>query len=382
MALSESSFCFLTLLGFYFLADYLEQKKGTFLTLTLSAISIGLAFLTRYVGVTAIITSLIIITCYSENNFKKRFLDCFYFSTLSLLPMLLWMGRNRILNDTATGRHLKIHTISVEKIQGGLEVLLNCLFLPSNYAFTQSIILIVVIVTIYLITLKYLDTKYLSKFCEICFIFISIYTLFLLISISLFDAHTPLDIRILFPVYLFFILGFALLSHRVSLVKKNQYISYLLFFSLFLLSCAQFVVQKDFILRVASNGIGFAGKQWHQSDMLQWVKNLPHDTIIYTNGPDPIKIITNRHSLLLPCKVSPVDRSKNENINKELNDMIANLSTNKGVIIYLDRITWRWYLPTLEELRQEIPLKLKYKGKDGIAVTLEHKVGDFGSSGK
>jgi 4-amino-4-deoxy-L-arabinose transferase-like glycosyltransferase len=373
MAWSEGLFCFFALLGFYFLANYLEHENNRFPTLALSAFFIGLAFITRYVGVALIVTGVITLALYVSGNKTKRITDCFYFSFLSSFPMLLWMGRNWFISNAATSRQLVVHPISIEKVQIGIQVLLSWLFLPSNYPVILLLILLLIAIT-YVVSINNLDTNNINRTFEIYFIFIFTYILFLLISISLFDAHTPLDVRILFPVYLSFLLCLVLLSHRVYHTKSIRIVSYLMIFVLFLLAYAQIGIQKEYLSYASTNGIGFSSKKWSQSDMLQWVKKLPQDTIIYTNGPDAIKIIANRSSKMVPHLVSPVDRTENKNIQSDINEMVSKISDNKGVIIYLNEISWRWYLPTIKQLSQTLPLKLKYRGKDGIAVEIHPQI--------
>lgn len=372
MAWSEGSFCLFALLGFYFLASYLGQENNRLYILALSALFIGLAFLTRYVGITLVITGIITLALYVNGNPKKRFMDCLFFSFLSLIPMLLWMGRNWFISNAPTSRQLVVHIISIEKIQAGIQVLLSWLYLPGKYPLVLLIILFLIAI-IYLASNKTLGTKYLNRTFEICFIFIFTYIPFLLVSISLFDAHTPLDARILFPVYLFFVLGFVLLSYRAYSTKNIRIVGYLMFFIMLIMAYAQIGIQQKYLSYASANGIGFSSKKWSQSDILQWVKKLPQDTIIFTNGPDAIKIIANRPSRMVPRLVSPGDRTKNKNIQRDINNMVSELSDNKGVIIYLRGITWRWYLPTIKQLSQVIPLKLRYQGKDGVAVEIQIK---------
>jgi hypothetical protein len=372
MAWSEGSFCLFALLGFYFLASYLEHENNRFYILALSALFIGLAFLTRYVGITLVVTGIITLALYVNGDQKKRITDCLFFSFLSLTPILLWMGRNYIISNAATSRKLVIHTISIEKIQAGIHVLLNWLFLSDNYTFILLIILFFIAI-IYIVSTQTLGAKYLNRSFEICFIFIFTYIPFLMVSVSLFDAHTPLDVRILFPVYLSFVLGLALLSYRAYSTKNIRNVGYLMFSIMFIMAYAQIGNQQKYLSYASTNGIGFSSRKWSQSEMLQWVKKLPQGTIIYTNGPDAIKIIANRPSKMVPCLVSPVDRTKNKNIQRDISKMASEISDNKGVIIYLNGITWRWYLPTIKQLSQTIPLKLRYKGKDGVAVEIKNR---------
>lgn len=369
MAWSEGSFCLFALLGFYFLANYLEYENRQFQSLLFSALFIGLAFLTRYIGITLIITGVITLALYVSGNKRKRISDCFCFCFVSSLPMLAWLIRNWLINQEVTSRPLVVHVISAEKIQVGLQVLLSWLFIPSHVPLVLLVVLLLIAV-IYVISLKELNAEHLNRTPEICFIFIFVYITFLLISISLFDAHTPLDARILFPVYLSFILCVGIMNHRVYCAKSIKSASYLIFFMLIVLAYAQAGVQKQYASYVRNHGIGFASKEWAYSDMLQWVKNLPSSTIIYTNGPDAIKIIANRSSTMIPRIISPVDRKKNINIHNEINEMASEISGHKGVIVYFNGITWRWYLPTIKILSQLLPLQFVYKGNDGVAMEI------------
>ncbi len=120
MAWTEGIFCFFMLSGFYALANYI--KKNNFQTLFIASIFISLAFLTRYVGITLVITGILVIFLYTKNNIEKT-KKCLYFSLISLLPMLLWLGSIFFLKETIGNRNLIYHPITIEKLQAGLQVL-------------------------------------------------------------------------------------------------------------------------------------------------------------------------------------------------------------------------------------------------------------------
>ncbi|PIE69203.1 MAG: hypothetical protein CSA21_03525 [Deltaproteobacteria bacterium] len=370
MAWSEGLFCLLALLGFYFLVNYLEDKNAPLYFLAFSALFIGLGFLTRYVGITLVITGIIAIVLYTKGNLKKRIVHCFFFSFLSLIPMFLWVGRNWLTSSEATSRRLVVHIIPMEKIQAGVDVLLNWLFISSDYPFTLLTIITLLVAISYTISMRNI---YLNKTVEVCFIFIFTYISFLIISISLFDAHTPLDERILFPVYLFFILGISLLCYRAYSEKNIRSAGLFMIFIIIIACYNQNKLQQEYIFYAHANGIGFSNKKWVKSSILQWVKKLPQNTIIFTNGPDAVKIIANRSSKMIPRLSSPLDQIKNKNFERDIKNMVHELSGNKGVIVYLSDINWRWYLPTAKQLSQVIPLKIIYKSNDGVALEIQTK---------
>lgn len=372
MAWSEGVFCLFALLGFYFLASYLEKENNKLYILAFSALAISFAFLTRYVGITLIGTGIITLAFYSSQDIKKRLTDSLFFSFFSMTPIFLWIGRNWLVSNAPTSRHLAIHPVSLDQVKAGIQVLLNWLFIPKNFSFTL-LLTVLCIALIYIQCTKYTKRQYINRTFEICSIFIFTYLPFLLISISLFDAHTPLSSRILFPIYLLFFIALGALSFRAYTTRRIQLAGYLLFFLLLILSYAQLERQQQYLLFAKTNGIGFADKIWTESETLHWVEQLPPDCIIYTNAPDAITIIAHRSSKMVPVLISPLDRNTNTHFPRDIKKMKSEISEHNGVIVYLKRITWRWYLPTLKQLSQQLPLELLYMGKDGIVVSLKNQ---------
>ncbi|MBU1454305.1 MAG: glycosyltransferase family 39 protein [Proteobacteria bacterium] len=368
MAWSEGTFLFFAMLGIYFLGRYLEYENRLTL-LFFSSMFISLAFITRYAGITLIITCLIALLWFSVGDRKKRINTCLFFGLISSLPMLVWISRNWLISNETTGRSFAFHPIPTERIRQGVSVLENWLHIPSGYPILLLVVL-GLIIAMYVITINKNTIIHQNRTLEICFIFVVIYISFILISISSFDAGTPLDNRILLPVYAFFYLGVLLLIQRSSCIKWAQKFGYILLITLILHAFSQHQMQKRFITHAQKKGVDFAAKEWVVSETLQWLKTLPTEAIIYTNGPDPIKIYANRTSKMLPRHTYTGTNQRNENIVNEINSMAKEMLENDGVIVYFHTITWRWYLPTFSQLNQILPLKTIYKGKDATVVRL------------
>lgn len=372
MAWSEGSFCFFALLGVFFLARYLEHENS-FTLLTFSSLFIGLAFFTRYVGVTLVITGIIALLFFAANNRTKRISTSLFFFFFSTSPMLIWKGKDWFIINTETiDKSFVISPIPIEQIQQGIQVLLNWLHIPAEYPFLLSIVLAGIAIQ-YIVTVKQTAAANLNRTLDISFLFICIYVPFLLLSCWLFDAHIPLDNRLLIPIYIFLNLGILLLIQRSSHIRVGRGLGYLEFLLLIWLIFAQYNMQQKFIKHAGENGLDFASKEWVQSDTLQWLKNLPKGVIIYTNGPEPIEIYANCFSKMIPRHTHTDSLQKNDNISRDINIMITELSNTNGVIVYFKNITWRWYLPTISQLREVLPLQLVYEGNDSIIVKLAEK---------
>ncbi len=55
-----------------------------------------------------------------------------------------------------------------------------------------------------------------------------------------------------------------------------------------------------------------------------------------------------------------------EGIEQDINYMRDEIIQNRGVVVYLDRITWRWYLPTKDALNNVYKLPVLIQLDDGI----------------
>ncbi|MGB5157496.1 MAG: glycosyltransferase family 39 protein [Desulfobacterales bacterium] len=92
MAWSEPIFITFMLLNFHFFSEYLW--KGRSLYLILAGVFAALAFLTRYVGITLVITCLYIILIHSQQQLKERLKKAFLFGLVSGVPIFFWLLHN------------------------------------------------------------------------------------------------------------------------------------------------------------------------------------------------------------------------------------------------------------------------------------------------
>jgi len=119
------------------------------------------------------------------------------------------------------------------------------------------------------------------------------------------------------------------------------------------------------------NGIGYSSPMWKGSDTLVFLKSLPEEVPIYSNGPDVIYILLGRASERLPVKINPGTKKENINFIKEISIMEARSQTKDGVIVFFDNLTWRRHLPTAQELEKYINIYPIYQGQDGVVYKIK-----------
>jgi len=372
MAWSEAAFSFFALVGLYFVAKYVTQLSDSVGWLVLSAVAVGMAFLTRYVGLALVITFLLWLVVFGKKNISKLILDLILFVGISCFSMALWVGYNLMGRGNGTDRNIVFHPITKAKLIYGIEVIKHWYFLDAFPGIVLAIFLII-LAGLFFYLLKRENKAYETStgMLQVGAMFIIIYIAFLLFSISFFDAQTPLDDRILYPVYLVSVLCLILLANQYfSMTGNRRYIGIGLFIFLIILSIFQETRRSSFIRQSNLNGIGFASRVWVESDVLHWLNSSSLPKVIYTNGPDVLSLYTDVNSQMIPALMSPNDRIPNKNFGNELNKMVEEMEGNRGLIVYFNTIKWRWYLPTIQQLNANLPLQIIYQGKDGVVEKL------------
>lgn len=126
-----------------------------------------------------------------------------------------------------------------------------------------------------------------------------------------------------------------------------------------------------YICKSNENGIGLASKEWSESYLLKWLDSIELPKVIYTNGPNIVSLYTDAKSKMMPRFMSPIDRKLNDEFNVEMQRMVNELVQDHGIIVYFNEIKWRWYLPPIKMLTENLPLKNVYNGTDGSVFVID-----------
>lgn len=370
MAWSEPLFLLLALPGFYFLAHYINNQR--FSMLLLSALFFSMAFLTRYVGIALIITSVLGLLLFSEEKWSGRFKAIGIFTFLSTLPLALWLLWRRAQTGQASPREIAYHPLNVDQLELGIDTLSSWFQLSSTLSWVLFLIFIACYV--FLSINSESDSSSLGRSAEILknllFLFLPLYVILVVISISFFDAHTPLDSRILAPVYLFFMIAITLgLSNFKSSKRSSRYINIVAVSIVLILCLIQIIQLRSYVSHFTRNGIGYLSRQWVESDTLAFIRSeISANQLIVTNAPKIISIHLKRESKFFPQREDPASKKiKNDYLGK-LARLKTELNQKDGVLVYFYAFAYRKYLPSLGEIDKYIGNKVLYRGTDGIIL--------------
>jgi len=309
-ALSEPLYITLTLLVFLTFARYLENEKKTWLIL--AGFLTGLAYLTRYVGL-SILATLLVAIFVLRPTWKKRFSASFIYLLGALPPILLWMGRNKLLSGKATNRVMAWHPVTEQNILRGINETTQFLIPVEGwweklaqipYFFNSLILLILAGLFFWVIKKSWRAFfKPNSERPEPISLLIGIYILgylgSLLFSLSFFDGSTPLNHRILTPLYFSLLILLPAIGMWVWRKENRSARVVVVLSAIFLLSIST-LTQVKTVHTLQEGAQGFASWRWRENVVMDAIRELPKDMPLYTNQPPAVYFWTDHPAFILP----------------------------------------------------------------------------------
>jgi hypothetical protein len=387
---SDALFIFFTLLGLILLGAYQDEPEAR--RLIGAAVAVGLAFLSRYAGVALVATGALGLLCFGDSGRRKRVEDALVFTALSSFPMTLFVVRNWLSLREPLGyaRGFTFHPPTHQQVQLAVDTLWGWLVPDRALAGSPAalvgyvpevrwVVLSIVVVCGAIVTWRWrhrlngssrqpavarslLEPPLLAFLLTYVFLYLG----FLIVAVSLFDNDIQLGPRMLSPALvasLIVSLGFA---HRIlDYFRGSRLIGGAAIGASALLAASYAHAGAVWIRRAHDRGLGYSARVWQESDILHRVAALPPGVLIYSNGAEPLTLVTGRPALDLPYKLDPNEARPNRHYQPMLDTIRARLRAG-GVLVYLNRGTWPGCPCASEaELKDQLHLQLRAAGTDG-----------------
>lgn len=371
MAWTEPLFILFVLLFLISLGFYMEKGNKTLLGL-LSA-SVALASLTRYIGVTLILSTVIIVLFLHNQSIKNKLIHLFLFGIVSTLPFSIWAIRNFTLTGTLFGTHAPSMSSYYENLYLTLRTFFFWL-LPHRITEHRSILMIFSMIVGYLVGISWgnnwLKLKSLIIHTGPLIIFTTVYTIFLIYS-STTTAIDPIDDRLLSPIYIPVII--IMLSIVQSIVKpfkehhseKSVNGFLVIIFSIWLICPLKGIISEA--KNIFNHGAGYNTILWKDSEVIKYLSQHPlkKNRFVYSNAPDALYILAG-----LSAKFSP---SKTYYRSTKMKDSISTWPiASTAYLIWFDNKP-RDYLYTIEEMKSICNIFQIVKLDDGSIYTISPK---------
>ena len=202
---------------------------------------------------------------------------------------------------------------------------------------------------------------------------------FLALSLSFMDAHTPLDNRILaplMPVWVIMLVALAQVRAAAASGAWQQLAMLALLFGISVSGLPDFMSQFTAAVRY---GDGFSDRRMNRAPIFNLAGGFSAEQAVYTNAGEFFYLLHNRQTLGLPHLYNPQTRMANPALDSELEAMLATLSETNGVIVWVDYMRFRDYLPTVAFLMDNFPLEVVASLEGGTVLKLrEDALGDRG----
>lgn len=331
--LSEGLFYLFLLSGFYFLLEWLENKKKRYLII--SGVLCGLLFLTRYAGIGFIGGYLLIVSIFNRTTLFRKITDLIALLLPLILTVIPWFIYIYTFKENPAVRHFDIHIISTTKLLNLLKTF-GFWFLGSMLA---RICFAVLMVLYFLFfskrgrSFRELIKNFYKRFSAtflMIFLLCSVYIGFLIISISFYDSWTPLDNRTLSPVFMFI---FILVLLFLQFLHEQNFTFVLIITCCFLLlsfSSSTIPSHKIHFLR----GKGYTKEKWSQSETLIGWENANRVVPVYTNAAELGYLHLGKKFKVLPLKSSEA----------EIHNIFKMVKNGNAEIMFLNNIDWKNYL--------------------------------------
>jgi hypothetical protein len=398
-ALSEPTFFGFALSALSLLAAYLTRPRRWLLVA--SAATVALACLTRNSGVALVPTGVIAVLLLSRTSLRAQLLDAFVFAAVSCAPMVLWAVRNMRVAGEPTGRDITFHPIGTTHFAEAASTVVEW-FYPGGVPLSRALFGLMGAAAVALLIQGSLrcargftgrlepettrsgsrprnSGRTESPLPRLLVLFVLIYLVFMVVSLSLFDANIELGSRHLSPVFIAAIilistsaqrllsLSSPLASQRWRIAKRLTIVAAGL-----ALSVLAVLGGARWILWSHQSGLGFSSKEWRESDTVVRVKHLPSGLPIFSNEVPAIYFLTGKPARPIPHKVDAMTRRKRTTYSQDLGRMRDELRAKQGVVVYFRRTgNWRttvderWWIPTETELQEALDLRRIFEAEDG-----------------
>lgn len=354
-AWTEPAFISLLILDLLLLDRFLAGFPVNYsqkLALSLAVVA-GLASLLRYAGLAIVLCNMLAVALYtSSTETGKRIRLAAEQACISLLMLLPWLLFNLSRSSSMANRTLTYHRPRLDFLEHGLSTL-------GRWFWDESLVVIFLSVCVWIVVHHIRFSNYKNtKFSAVAALFALVYMWFLIASISFMDAATPLDDRILSPIFVVLVVVIAGLATLLDRPAGIAFVITMLVFALAL----PLHFSLDLLQFSRINGLEFASRQWQETPIVQRLRTMNSDFRVATNTPEIFSLYLPQKASMLPYKLEPTSRKTNAFYAEE----VSSLATTQHLIAIIGEVNFRSYLTSRDEIEELEKFEKIYAGVDGI----------------
>lgn len=381
---SEPLFILLTILFLLTIQFYIKMNRIIFIIL--ASVLASFACLSRYIGITLIITGIVIILLQHGKSAKKKILTAGIFGCSAILPLIFWMLRNYALTHTLMGPRYKSDFSLSINFYRAMTIILSW-FNPILYfqgIYTKLIAVFVICILLIFFVFVILKLRKIPKifiYDKIInkseFVFSLVFVVFLVISASLtaFDAiNHRLMAPILIPLMVIILNLYNIAKANKFYKKVNSILFPIISITLIILYMA-FASARTYmyVKRGLSNGLGGCSTaEWKSFELTPLLRG--HSGRFFSNYPEAVYLLTGRFPVEWSPRVHPYNSFSTKC--RDLDNFVQAASSNPNMyLIWFNKVPKpeRTFLYPLKELKKHIDLVHIETFKVGVLFRVMNK---------
>ncbi|MEM6314731.1 MAG: hypothetical protein AAF743_11615, partial [Planctomycetota bacterium] len=254
------------------------------------------ATMVRYAAIAAVVGAIIALLTAAGSR-HHRLASAAVMGVVGAGPFTLWAWRNHTLTGRASGRELAFHPPSAGDITSFAEAIgdwvLALRWVPNGLAAVVGVALVIAFVVVIRKGQDRSEPRPAALFRVVGW-YVLAYFVFLLVSLTFVDAHTPVDSRILSPfrvvMPVVLVVGAAAALERSRDLSKRWLLA-----GLATLLVLQTAYIGTWAWAARAEYLGFRGDEFRLSPTLAFVRDeLPPEALVYTNVPDVLFLLQGR----------------------------------------------------------------------------------------
>lgn len=386
---SEPAFQVFLLLTIALLARQVERPTRR-LALVI-ALVVASSTMVRYSGASLIIMGALTLFFVQRSSWKHRFIDSANFSLVAVAPLLILAAYNHTRAGDAVDRTIQRYGLHRVQIREAWLTFATWIFPEDRMHQTDrnwallALILVFGGVVISRMWIRHrarqqggYDRPPFPTYVRLALMMCVVYLAFLFTSLAFVDPATPLDDRILSPIYLLAIIIGMYGVHRsltltgamtAPMIGKIATVLMLIVFTI-----STTMRGYDIFQYSRQQGFGYVNVRWRESELMRMIRAIPANTLVYTNVPDAVYFYTTNQARLIPLtnrKLSPKQLKQQRELIKQTQRRIR----SEGAIIALFYGTadtrFRRGSQTIEEVKQVLDARLYKRCQDGVLMIPE-----------
>jgi hypothetical protein len=334
---SEPAYLVWQVLALWMLARY--NARGGRSDLAIAGVAASLGALTRYAGLALLPAGLIVLMAARRRPLRARLVDCAAYTAIAAIPLGLWLLRNVLEASSATGRTVSYRQIHSERIHRAWVTVsgwIGVLRLGAPTGLWWLGALLAVALAAGLVWYRSFDGLRNDAGWGLvaALVFVVVYAVFLWVSVAVAARGVHFTGRILSPLMLGLILAVVMAGQVSWSALPARYAVP----ALLGLAAVVGVVHAG---RLERDAVRVAGAhqpfyvRWRSSPLISQVEALPAGTVVYSNLPGPLWLVTGRHVLGLPDPRLPAGAGANPDYAAQLRVTRGDLARNHGVVVDL-----------------------------------------------